>query len=65
MRVTGLSRLVESYARKSCRAFPLEDKDMYMHAKSDVAMLESPQHARRQGRSNAIETGTPKAAVLQ
>ena len=29
MRVTGLSRLVENYARKSCRAFPLEDKDDY------------------------------------
>eukprot|EP00434_Breviolum_minutum_P031489 symbB.v1.2.027847.t3/scaffold2885.1/size67989/5 len=25
MRVTGLSRLVENYARKSCRAFPLEE----------------------------------------
>ena len=31
MRVTGLSRLVENYARKSCRAFPLEDKDMYIY----------------------------------
>ena len=36
--------------------------DHNIHAKSDLAMLESPQHARRQGRSNAIETGTPQGS---
>ena len=48
-----------------CLARRPHESHMYIHAKSDVTMLGSPQHARRQGRSNAIEKGTPKAAVLQ
>ena len=34
----------------------------YIHAKLDLAMLEGPQHARRQGRSNAIETSHPQGS---